>query len=181
MLQGLSFNALAHQLACFYVMHCPAPTSPSISELLKSPKCTKRDDSVALNSAEFQLQYMGPMMHRCFGSEPDARMQGAFDPDAWQRKVLDAIDAEHSALVVAATSLGKTAICLYTLQRMLDLRAKSPQRQKLVVYVAPTKALANQVAADFYNRCKSRSMKVGIFTRDYRFNEMDCDVLVTVP
>ncbi len=58
----------------------------------------------------------------------------------------------------------------------------------IVVYVAPTKALVNQVSAEVYARFKDECSKLkygisifGIFTRDFRFNPLSCKVLVTVP
>jgi superfamily II RNA helicase len=58
----------------------------------------------------------------------------------------------------------------------------------IVVYVAPTKALVNQVSAEVYARFKNECSKLkvgisifGIFTRDIRFNPLSCRVLVTVP
>ena len=55
----------------------------------------------------------------------------------------------------------------------------------VVVYVAPTKALVNQVSASMIGKYK-KSYKPGIalsgtFTRDYKHNVENCQVLVTVP
>ena len=58
----------------------------------------------------------------------------------------------------------------------------------IVIYVAPTKALVNQVSAEVYARFKDECSKLkdgissfGTFTRDFRFNPLSCKVLVTVP
>jgi superfamily II RNA helicase len=56
----------------------------------------------------------------------------------------------------------------------------------VVVYVAPTKALVNQVAATIYARFKNKNMPpgksvYGVFTRDYRTNALNSQILVTVP
>ena len=40
-------------------------------------------------------------MERSFDSRPDDRVK--FEPDAWQREVLDKLDREESVLVVAPT------------------------------------------------------------------------------
>ena len=42
-------------------------------------------------------------------SAPDPRVHD-FEPDKWQRDVLDQIDAKNSLFVVAPTSAGKTFI-----------------------------------------------------------------------
>lgn len=56
----------------------------------------------------------------------------------------------------------------------------------VVVYVSPTKALVNQVAATVYARFKNTDMPdgksvYGIFTRDFRTYATNCQILVTVP
>jgi superfamily II RNA helicase len=53
---------------------------------------------------EYQLRQFGEYMDRSMDSQPDPRTQ--FDPDAWQRQVLDKIDRDESILVVAPTSAG---------------------------------------------------------------------------
>lgn len=52
----------------------------------------------------WQLRLFGQYMDRTMDSQPDKRVK--FDPDAWQRDVLDAIDENSSLLVV-----GKYACC----------------------------------------------------------------------
>lgn len=42
-----------------------------------------------------------------------------FSPDAWQRDVLDKIDADESILIVAPTSSGKTFISFAAMERVL--------------------------------------------------------------
>jgi hypothetical protein len=122
------------------------------------------------SSARFQLRCMGPFMERDTSSIKDPRVP--FLADEWQVKVLDAIDARNSMLVVAPTSAGKTFISFYAMEQVLKANADD-----IVVYVAPTKALVNQVAAECYaqfakvNWLKSRAgvQTFGVFTRDYRF------------
>ncbi|KAI0828791.1 P-loop containing nucleoside triphosphate hydrolase protein [Hypoxylon sp. FL0890] len=129
----------------------------------------------------FQLEYCGPYMERSFDSAPDNRVP--FHPDAWQRKVLDAIDADKSLFVVAPTSAGKTFISFYAMKKVLQANDDD-----VIVYVAPTKALVNQIAAEVqarfsksYHNHEGRSVWA-IHTRDYRVNNpQGCQVLVTVP
>ena len=64
---------------------------------------------IALSPVEFQLLEAGPYLNRSMGSAPDPRVQD-FEPDEWQREVLDQIDARRSLFVVAPTSAGKTFI-----------------------------------------------------------------------
>ena len=58
---------------------------------------------------EFQLVHVGPFFDRNMDSAPDPRVHD-FEPDKWQRDVLDGIDAGQSLFVVAPTSAGKTFI-----------------------------------------------------------------------
>jgi superfamily II RNA helicase len=48
-------------------------------------------------------------MDRNMDSAPNSRIHD-FEPDKWQRDVLDQIDAKKSVFVVAPTSAGKTFI-----------------------------------------------------------------------
>jgi superfamily II RNA helicase len=65
----------------------------------------------------FQLEHCGPYLERDIDSAPDSRVP--FHPDAWQRKVLDAIDDNQSLFVVAPTSAGKTFISFYAMKQVL--------------------------------------------------------------
>lgn len=136
--------------------------------------------SVGLSSRDYQLLYCGPYLDRNFDSAPDSRVD--FHPDSWQRKVLDGIDANQSVFAVAPTSAGKTFISFYAMRKVLEADDES-----VLVYVAPTKALVNQIAAEIQARY-SKKFKYGgksvwaIHTRDYRINNpTGCQVLVTVP
>jgi hypothetical protein len=138
--------------------------------------------SLALNSPayEFQLLHCGPYMDRNMDSRPDNRV--SFHPDGWQRTVLDELDADHSVFVVAPTSAGKTFISFYAMERVL--RADD---NGVLVYVAPTKALVNQIAAEVQARFSKKYEYGGksvwaIHTREYRVNNpTGCQILVTVP
>ncbi|SMY22427.1 unnamed protein product [Zymoseptoria tritici ST99CH_1A5] len=136
--------------------------------------------SIGLSSKDFQLLQCGPYLERSFDSRPDPRVD--FQPDGWQRKVLDTIDADQSVFVVAPTSSGKTFISFYAMRKVLEA-----DDDGVLVYVAPTKALVNQIAAEIQARY-SKKFKYGgksvwaIHTRDYRINSPNgCQVLVTVP
>ncbi|KAH7094191.1 P-loop containing nucleoside triphosphate hydrolase protein [Auriculariales sp. MPI-PUGE-AT-0066] len=130
------------------------------------------------SAVSWQLRVFGEYMDRSLDSRPDKRVP--FEPDAWQRKVLDALDADDSVLVVAPTSAGKTFISFYAMEKVLR-----ESDDGILVYVAPTKALVNQIAADVHARFrKNRNGKNfwAIHSRDYRVNDpQNCQILITVP
>ncbi|KAH7313698.1 hypothetical protein B0I35DRAFT_355734 [Stachybotrys elegans] len=136
--------------------------------------------ATSLTAREFQLVHCGPYLERSFDSAPDARVP--FHPDAWQRQVLDGIDENKSLFVVAPTSAGKTFISFYAMKKILQANDDD-----VLVYVAPTKALVNQIAAEIQARFSKTYHGGGrsiwaIHTRDYRINNpTGCQVLVTVP
>ena len=135
---------------------------PSSGPLREAPS----NDLLPMSWIEFQLLHYGPYMDRNVGSAPDPRV--SFEPDAWQRKVLDELDAERSLFIVAPTSAGKTFISFYAMEQIL--RADD---NGVLVYVAPTKALVNQVAAEIQARFQ-KNYQAGktvwaIHTRDYRY------------
>ncbi|KAH7193064.1 uncharacterized protein B0J16DRAFT_300657 [Fusarium flagelliforme] len=145
------------------------------------PVLLKDAPKLVNNVRLLQLEHGGPYMDRQFNSQPDARVQ--FEPDAWQRDVLDSIDANESVLVIAPTSAGKTFISFYAMKKILE-----ESDDGVLVYVAPTKALVNQVAAEIEARfSKSYRKQNGksiwaVHTRDYRINNpAQCQILVTVP
>lgn len=129
---------------------------------------------------KFQLEHCGPYFDRAIDSAPDPRVP--FHPDAWQRKVLDGIDRNQSLFVVAPTSAGKTFISFYAMKKALEA-----SEDDVLVYVAPTKALVNQIAAEVQGRFSKTYKHAGrsvwgIHTRDYRINNpTGCQILVTVP
>ena len=130
---------------------------------------------------EFQLNHMGSLMERKQMSTKDPRIS-SFNPDQWQRDMFDAVDRGQSALIIAPTSSGKTYACYYAMEKVLR-----ESDDGIVVYVAPTKALVNQVAATIYARFAKRKNLpagrhlLGMFTRDYRDNALNCQILVTLP
>ncbi|KDN44229.1 hypothetical protein RSAG8_05702, partial [Rhizoctonia solani AG-8 WAC10335] len=127
---------------------------------------------------EFQLKAYGTFMDRSMDSAPDSRV--GFEPDGWQCKVLDRIDRNESTLVVAPTSAGKTFSSFYAMEKVLR-----ESNDGVIVYVSPTKALCQQIAADVYARF-SKNMKGrtvwAIHTRDFRVHDpLRTQILVTVP
>ena len=158
----------------------PTTADRKLSFVFAIPVATPEVFSVALPPKEFQLLQCGPYMDRNVDSAPDPRVP--FEPDGWQRKVLDEIDANRSVFVVAPTSAGKTFISFYAMEQTLR-----GDDNGILVYVAPTKALVNQIAAEIQSRFKKSYDYPGksvwaIHTRDYRIhNPMGCQVLVTVP
>ncbi|PFH60934.1 hypothetical protein XA68_18554 [Ophiocordyceps unilateralis] len=162
----------------------PADLSPEPSlnaRKLPFPAVTAAQLKLPASPTEFQLTHCGPYLDRSFDSAPDPRVS-QFLPDAWQRSVLDAIDADKSLLVVAPTSAGKTFISFYAMKKVLR-----SSDDGVLVYVAPTKALVNQIAAEIQARFSKQYGHDGrsvwaIHTRDYRINNpTGCQVLVTVP
>lgn len=74
------------------------------------------DIGLRMTSTEFQLQCCGEYMDRNMDSKPDPRV--SFEPDGWQREVLDEIDKNNSVFVVAPTSAGKTFISFYAMEKV---------------------------------------------------------------
>ncbi|XP_054238845.1 probable ATP-dependent RNA helicase DDX60 [Indicator indicator] len=135
--------------------------------------------AIEVSPARFQLQYMDYYLLREERSDPDPRVQH-FIPDTWQRELLDAVDNNESAVIVAPTSSGKTYASYYCMEKVLKT-----SNEGVVVYVAPTKALVNQVVATIYKQFTKKlpdGLAVcGVFTRDYRSDVMNSQILVTVP
>eukprot|EP00960_Hanusia_phi_P032081 749668-Hanusia_phi.AAC.2 len=132
-----------------------------------------------MTAVEYQLAVAPEHLERARGTEFDLRV--GFAPDEWQKKLLDVVDSQSSALVVAPTASGKTFISYYVMERCLR-----SSDEGVVVFVAPTKALVNQVRAEVEARFSKTFNRpgtslCGVFTRDFRENEMTCQILVTVP
>lgn len=147
---------------------------------LNLPSSIFKDLSVNIDPIDFQCLFCGPYLDRNLDSKADPRVH--FNPDGWQRQVLDELDADRSVFVVAPTSAGKTFISFYAMERILKAN-----NDNILVYVAPTKALVNQIAAEIQARFKKTYRYSGksvwaIHTRDYRVNNpTSCQILVTVP
>ncbi|KAG8926836.1 hypothetical protein FRC01_008316 [Tulasnella sp. 417] len=127
---------------------------------------------------EFQLEHYGVYIDRSMDGQADARV--SFVPDAWQRNVLDSLDKRESVLVVAPTSAGKTFIAYYAMEQVLR-----ESDDGVLVYVAPTKPLVNQVVGEISARF-GKAMGTGTVWaahyRDWRVHKPHkCQILVTVP
>ncbi|XP_068131464.1 probable ATP-dependent RNA helicase DDX60 [Hyperolius riggenbachi] len=148
---------------------------------LKATSSANKDSKYAVGngSSRFQMQHMGPYLKKDDRTDPDPRVQH-FIPDTWQRELLDVVDNNESAVIVAPTSSGKTYASYYCMEKVL-----TESHDGVVVYVAPTKALVNQVVAMVINQFTKdlpKGMAIcGVFTRDYRCDALNCQVLVTVP
>ncbi|XP_067006515.2 probable ATP-dependent RNA helicase DDX60 isoform X2 [Anabrus simplex] len=152
-----------------------------VANLWKLPRPVRDDATfeVGLSWVRFQLIHLGADLKRESTGKKDPRVD--FVPDPWQKELFDIIDQRKSALIVAPTSSGKTYACYYCMETIL-----TEDDEGVVVYVSPTKALVNQVAATVYSRFKGKRMPegksvFGVFTRDYRTDDMNCQILVTVP
>jgi len=98
-----------------------------------------------------------------------------------KKKLYQVVNENKSALVIAPTSAGKTFISFYCMEKIIR-----QSNEDIVVYVAPTKAIGNQVRADVYARFtkkyKHNNVRLtGVFTRDLRVDPLDCQILITVP
>lgn len=133
------------------------------------------------DAIDFQLEHCGDVMERQLDSKADRRV-ATFKPDGWQRRVLDAVDAKENLLVVAPTSAGKTFIAFYCIEKALRESSDA-----VVVYVAPSKALVNQIAAELEARYSKNygatertvwSISTGEFDVH---NPLKCQVLVAAP
>eukprot|EP00026_Physarum_polycephalum_P000260 Phypoly_transcript_00260.p1 GENE.Phypoly_transcript_00260~~Phypoly_transcript_00260.p1 ORF type:complete len:1826 (+),score=425.65 Phypoly_transcript_00260:56-5533(+) len=140
----------------------------------KPEQLVKIDESAIL----YQLKQLGAHLARPQGKVVDDRV--SFLPDDWQETLLNVVDAQESALILAPTSSGKTFISFYCMESILR-----SDNDGVVVYLSPTKALVNQVEAEVLARFEKKyqpgKVLTGVFTRDFRKNEKDCQILVTVP
>lgn len=173
-------NLVGIPAAAESLQQCTAPDR-KLSFTFQYPSVKPPTLRIELSQTEFQLLHCGPYMDRSTDGKPDARVT-RFVPDAWQRKVLDELDANRSIFVVAPTSSGKTFISFYAMEQVL--RANNDD---ILVYVAPTKSLVNQIAAEVQANFRKSFPQAGkcvwaIHTRDYRINNPGtCQILVTVP
>lgn len=139
----------------------------------------------------FQLMHMGRYMARGGSNAKDPLNRVMFKPDNWQKRLLDIVDAEESALIVAPTASGKTFIGYYVMDKVLRT-----SNDGIAVYVAPSKALVNQVSAEIYARFSSKTYPphcnnelLGVFLREYNSASgvmeagrwKSCQILVTIP
>jgi hypothetical protein len=111
--EGISADIVSYVDAVCQLFVLPAARlsvqckEPLTCQLLKIPAGWSMN--IGMSPDEFQLSHGGPCMERSIDSLPDPRTPD-FDPDRWQRDVLDQIDAKKSVFIVAPTSAGKTFI-----------------------------------------------------------------------
>ncbi|KAM0740450.1 hypothetical protein ACQRIT_005634 [Beauveria bassiana] len=181
-----SVESLGYLAKFSSMLKMPVEAAVADNHLLKGrrlpfPNSLNSELKLPIGPLEFQLGHCGPFLERSFDPAPDIRVPN-FVPDAWQREVLDVIDAEKSLFVVAPTSAGKTFISFYAMKQVLQ-----SSDDGVLVYVAPTKALVNQIAAEVQARFSKLYKHDGrsvwaIHTRDHRINNpTGCQILVTVP
>merc|ERR1719458_2132943 len=155
-------------------------------DLAKNLKMVKEKEKVDVKQqrsfARFQLAHMGMHLDHDAPAERDRRVD-KFNPDLWQRQLFDVVDHRESALIIAPTSSGKTYASYYAMETVLR-----ESDEGTIVYVAPTKALVNQVSATVCARFSKRKMDLPpgrvvqcIYTRDFKENTLNCQILVTVP
>jgi len=139
-------------------------------------------DREATPYARFQLEAMGAFLPRPKGAAADDRVP--FKPDFWQRDLLNTVDRQQSVFAVAPTSAGKTFICVYMMKKLLQAPTDN---RGVVVYVAPTDALVDQMVAETEARfvkeygTSARVSMVGKYIPGARHYERDCQILLTTP
>jgi len=150
----------------------------SAKKLYENGKEPKPKNSIATKPRcliEFQLKQLSSSLFPI-----DDKAKG-FVPEPWQKNLYQVVNENKSALVIAPTSAGKTFISFYCMEKII-----CQSNEDVVVYVAPTKAIGNQVRADVYARFtkkyKHNNVRLtGVFTRDLRVDPLDCQILITVP
>ena len=84
-----------------------------------------------------------------------------FEPDPFQVRAMDALDAGRSVLVAAPTGSGKTVVAEYAVAKALTEGGKT-------YYTTPLKALSNQKFGDLVRR--HGADRVGLLTGDNSIN-----------
>ncbi len=123
MLDSLTTTIAGSLKEIITALHLPDPGIPTVTidrRLACDPGLLMPKDNelaIDIDDRDFQLLHCGPYMDRNLDSAPDSRVP--FQPDGWQRQVLDDLDAQKSVFVVAPTSAGKTFISFYAMEKVL--------------------------------------------------------------
>ena len=121
----------------------------------------------------FQMKTINSRLPRREQNQPDDRVRFFSDeqwnPDPWQVEFLNVIDQQQSVIIVAPTASGKTYASYYAMHKVLSGIFGS---NGICVYVAPTKALVNQVAGKFPSLNETQ-IKSSI-SSDYLFENGSC-------
>ena len=167
---------------CFTDLHKSLDETFSILDSYKLkrtiPKPMLKYKEIFTSSLLYQLNNIAAHLRRDEGVE-DKRVQ--FKPDLWQKKLLDIVDRNESVIIEAPTSSGKTFISYYAMKKVLERDSKS-----ILVYVAPTKALAYQVMAEVEARFEKKyshanQHMIGFFIQHAKKNVDSCQILITTP
>ena len=95
----------------------------------------------------FQIEKVNSRLPRREQGQPDDRTllftNEKWNPDPWQVEFLHAVEQQQSVIIVAPTASGKTYASYYAMHQVLNDKFGP---KGICVYVAPTKALVNQVS-----------------------------------
>ncbi|KAJ6557124.1 hypothetical protein B0H10DRAFT_1967384 [Mycena sp. CBHHK59/15] len=159
------------------------PLTFTPTKLLKAKAPQHKFMATKEHPVEWQLRLFGEYMDRSMDSALDSRV--TFKPDAgkerfWIASTRTFLFWSSVSFIETPTSAGKTFISYYSMEKILR-----DSDDGVLVYVAPTKALVTQIAAEIYARFKKNldgKSLWAIHTRDYRINDpLKCQILVTVP
>ena len=119
---------------------------------------------------------LDPIIQSCFQEKFLNRIQTICYPAAYK--------SNENLLVCAPTGAGKTNVALLTILRELVQHEDLNQVDFKIVYVAPMKALAQEIAAKFSSKLHSLGVVVKEFTGDMQLSKseiMKTHIIVTTP
>jgi hypothetical protein len=139
---------------------------------------------------EFQMESFGSSFLRNQNPKFFKHKDITFYPDGWQNDFLERILKGDSILLTAPTSSGKTFTAVFAISKALSLNQNNDnvkksikksnilQMKSVVVFVAATQSMAYYMHAFIQTRYKN---VCGIALVDYRENQFESDILVTIP